>query len=132
MLAIPSAILLALLLFGGRYLVFRGGEMDALVAVLTYPTGATLAGAVIGAAGDATRRLAAAIFVGIVAITPMVTGVVISMDHGLTAWTGMHTALLIIMSAAFGTALGYGAWKGSGKGYRSQRPRSERAKPPAA
>jgi hypothetical protein len=131
MFAIPSLILLGLFLFGGRHQALRDGELDVLVALLTYPTGAALAGAVIGAAGDATRHLVVAIIVGIVAITPMVSGVVASMDNGLTAWTGMHTALLVIMSVAFGAALGYGAWKGPEKGHGHQRARSQGTEPPA-
>ncbi len=109
----PFALLIwILLLIGGPEHQDRHGtlvRMDLLA--FTYPLGTVLAGALMGIALPAVRRLWVAIPAGILALTPWAFGVSVAVDRGYQHWTRLHTVVSAVIAVVLGAGFGYGFWK---------------------
>lgn len=103
-------ILLLLILNGGPVMIDgQGVETNVGLLLFTYPIGAAVAGALIGALLPLMRSALGAVVCGIIAMAPWMAGIAVTMDHGLTSWGTVDSFMVSIMSVVFGTIVGLGA-----------------------
>jgi hypothetical protein len=103
------------LLVGGRYQSCgrspQSGTCDYLFLAVSYPVGAFLTGAVIGATYSARRHLWMAIPAMTVAMVPWFTAIALADVRSRAHWANADTVLVFACSAFMGSGLGYVLWR---------------------
>ncbi|HEY4304740.1 MAG TPA: hypothetical protein VGM82_09745 [Gemmatimonadaceae bacterium] len=103
-----TLIPIVMLLVGGPEQRGRSGTLRVDLLCITYPLGAFVAGCIVGLFLPATRRLWAALPIGVAAMLPWAIGICFSFDAGYSHWASGHTFSTAVTSIILGGALGYG------------------------
>jgi hypothetical protein len=102
----PWLIILAMLLFGGRFLTSRRIEADMLVLAVTYPLGPAIAGLLLGVVMPRLRRPWAAVVAGVLASLPWFAAMSLAFEpHGSRPYS-VKWPVVLIMALCFGPVAG--------------------------
>lgn len=124
MFGIFDILILIAIVLGGRYQRCSKSShelCDYVLLLVTYPLGAGIMGAILGALNPLCRRLWLAIPVGIVAAVPWFALIAVTNVKTLAHWRAEDYWLVGICSAMMGPVIGYAIWKVLQKRYLASR-----------
>jgi hypothetical protein len=108
-------LVIAALLTGGRYQdcgkSAHSGTCDYLFLALSYPIGAFLTGAVVGAVRPTLRRVWLAIPSMIVAMIPFFTAIALADVRARAHWGWSDSVLVLACSTLLGAGVGFMTWR---------------------
>jgi hypothetical protein len=110
-----DVLILFILLSGGRYQACGkspgSGTCDFLFLLISYPVGAFLTGAIVGAAYSVRRRLWLFIPAMILAMVPWFTAIALYDVRARAHWAIADTELVLVCSTLIGGGIGYMVWR---------------------